>query len=142
VQQSALVAQVPVTGTQVPVPPGPVPPTGPPPGGGGGGGGGSASQRPLVQLEVQQSAPALHAPATATHAVLQVLVAGSQTFPQHCASDAQAAVSPRHCSGGAMQRGGLKFFLSHKSLLAVLPQQPRWGPELHVSPVGRQVELA
>jgi len=76
VQQSAALAQPLPTGRHAPggggvtLPPSVV---------GGGGGGSGASQLPFVQLEVQQSAPVLHAPALGTHvAVPQVFVAALQ----------------------------------------------------------------
>src|SRR5512140_3055317 len=71
------------------------------PGGGGGGGGGSgASQRPFVQLDVQQSAPVVQAPAAGTHGVVHVCDAGSQCLPQQSASAVHAAFCPRHAPGG------------------------------------------
>jgi hypothetical protein len=48
---------------------------GPPPGGVAGG---SASQRPLVQLEEQQSAPVVQVALAAAHTVVHVPLAGSQ----------------------------------------------------------------
>lgn len=77
VQQSALVAQLRPTARHAPGGGGVTTP--PPPSTGGGGGGSGASQLPLVQLEVQQSAPVTHAPALGVHvAVPQVFVAALQ----------------------------------------------------------------
>ncbi len=49
------------------------------------------SQLPLVQLEVQQSEPAVHAPPLGTHGVVHVCEAGSQCFEQQSASLVHAA---------------------------------------------------
>ena len=72
----------------------------------------------------------------------QRFVAGSHFLLQHWPSVVHAAVRPRHAVGGNVQRGGSNAFLSQRSLLGVARQQPLCEPELHVSPVGRQVELA
>ncbi len=130
-QQSALSVHEPRVGMQPP----PAPPSVP-------GSGSGGSQLPLVQLVVQQSAPVVHAPAVGVHVVSQVFVVALHTPPQQSPLLAQVAPWPRHWVGGAMQRGGLKFTLSQRSFCGVAPQQPRCGPELQVSPVGRHVEFA
>ena len=138
-QQSAALAHPLPTGRHAPGGGGVTPP---PSVVGGGGGGSGASQLPFVQLDVQQSAPVLHAPALGTHAAVpHVFVAALHLPEQQSASAAHVAVSPLQSAGGAMQRGGLKLSLSQRSLAGVAPQQPFCGPELHVSPVGRHVEF-
>ncbi len=52
---------------------------------GGGAGGMGASQRPLVQLDAQQSAPVVHAPAAAVQRTTHVLPVGSQWPEQQSA---------------------------------------------------------
>jgi hypothetical protein len=114
--------------------------------------GGVLEQTPLLQKPPQQPSHAAfeHLPVqlpaqlspSGTHAGAHFFVVGSQRPPQHCGSVVQSAVMPRHNEGGNPQRGSSKLSWSQSSLLLVSRQQPRWEPELHVSPVGRHVELA
>jgi hypothetical protein len=71
---------------------------------GGGGGGAGASQVPFVQLDVQQSAPVVHAPPLGAHGVVQVCEVGSQWPEQQSALVVHVAVCPRHAPGGSPQR--------------------------------------
>lgn len=104
-------------------------------------GGWGASHDPLVQLAAQQSAPVVHPPLVGTHGVEHFFVPGSQWPEQQSASAAHVAVVPRHADGGSPHRGGLTV-LSQRSSVGVARQHPLCGPELQVSPVGRQVEFA
>jgi hypothetical protein len=91
-----------------------------------------------VQLEVQQSAPVLHAPCAGAHTTVHVLLAGSQCFEQQSPSALHDAFCPRHAPGGNPQRPSG----SHRSLSFVAPQQPELCPLPQSSPVGRHVEFA
>ena len=93
---------------------------------------------PLVQLEVQQSEPLVHAPRAGVHTTVQALLAGSQCPEQQSVSAVHDAFCPRHAPGGRMHRPSGP----HRSFLSVAPQQPDCGPLPQSSPVGRQVELA
>jgi hypothetical protein len=84
----------------------------------------------------------LHAAPSGKHASTHFFVAGSHFLLQQSRSAVQSAVLPRHPVGGRLHRGGSKVTLSHKSFCGVARQHPRCGPEVHVSPVGRQVEFA
>jgi hypothetical protein len=114
-QQSVSVVQAPLTGWQVLA---------------------GGAQLPAAQLLLQQAALPVQAAPLAVQGVLQAWVVGSQAPRQHCASAVQAAPSAKQVSLPKPQRGG--FGVS--SQLSV--QQPRPGPELQVSPVGRQSRLA
>ena len=92
------------------------PASGPAPGGLTGG----ASQRPFVQLEEQQSAPAVQVALAAAQTVVQVLLAGSQWPEQQSPSFAHVAFCPRHAPGGRPQRP----LESQRSSSFVAPQQP------------------
>ena len=114
-QQSAPVVQAPLTGWQLPA---------------------GGAQLPAAQLLLQQPALPVQAAALAAQGVLQAWVAGSQTPRQHCVLVVQAAHSAKQVSFPKPQRGG--SWVSSQSSV----QQPRPGPELQVSPVGRQSRLA
>ena len=114
-QQSVPVVQAPLTGWQVLA---------------------GGAQLPAAQLLLQQAALPVQAAPLAVQGVLQAWVAGSQTPRQHCASPVQAAPSAKQVSLPNPQRGGFGVW----SQLSV--QQPLPGPELQVSPVGRQSRLA
>ncbi len=101
-------------------------------------GGRGGSHVPFVQLDVQQSAPVVHAPATGVHTTVQLLLFGSQCFEQQSPAALHEAVWPRHAPGGSPQRP----LGSHKSSSFVAPQQPEFCPFPQSSPVGRHVELA
>ncbi len=113
-QQSALLAQVAPTAVQL---------------------GGTASQRPAMQVLLQQPALAVQVPPVGVQGVLQTCAVASQVPRQHSAVEVQAAPSARQVSAPKPQRGG-STLSSQRSL-----QQPRPEPELHVSPVGRQLRF-
>lgn len=113
-QHCASAVHVPDTGTQVVV---------------------TTPHTPLVQAPPQQSAAVAQAPPSAVHGVLQVWVVASQTPWQQSLSTAHDAPWVWHVSGGSPQRGGLM------DSSQTMEQQPLPGPELHVSPVGRQSVL-
>ena len=94
------------------------------------------AQLPAAQLLLQQAALPAQAAPLAVQGVLQTWAVGSQTPRQHCVSAVQVAPSAKQVSWPKPQRGGLGV----SSQLSV--QQPRPGPELQVSPVGRQSRLA
>jgi hypothetical protein len=114
-QQSVSVVQAPLTGWQLLA---------------------GGAQLPAAQLLLQQAALPVQAAPLAVQGVLQTWPVGSQAPRQHCASAVQAALSAKQVSLPKPQRGGLGV----SSQLSV--QQPRPGPELQVSPVGRQSRLA
>ena len=94
------------------------------------------AQLPAAQLLLQQPALPVQAAPLGVQGVLQAWVVGSQTPRQHCVSAVQVAPSAKQVSLPNPQRGGSCV----SSQLSV--QQPRPGPELQVSPVGRQSRLA
>jgi hypothetical protein len=114
-QQSVPVVQAPLTGWQLLA---------------------GGAQLPAAQLLLQQPALPVQAAPLAVQGVLQAWVVGSQTPRQHCASAVQVAPSAKQVSLPKPQRGGSWV----SSQLSV--QHPRPGPELQVSPVGRQSRLA
>jgi hypothetical protein len=114
-QQSVPVVQAPLTGWQVVT---------------------GGAQLPAAQLLLQQAPLPAQAAPLAVQGVLQACVVGSQTPRQHCVSAVQVAPSAKQVSTPKPQRGGSSV-LSQFSL-----QQPLPGPELQVSPVGRQSRLA
>jgi hypothetical protein len=116
----------------------PPPPPSTPGFAGGETGGCGGSHVPLVQLDVQQSAPVLHGPRAGAHTTVHVMLAVSQCFEQQSPSLEHAAFCPRQAPGGRPHRP----FWSHRSLSFVAPQQPELWPFPQSSPVGRQVEFA
>ena len=97
---------------------------------------GGVPQTPPVQVALQQLALLVQAAPWPAQGVLQTCAVGSQTPTQQSPSVVQAAVSPWQVSVPKLQRGGF-VDLSQTSV-----QQPLPGPELQVSPVGRQSRLA
>jgi hypothetical protein len=93
------------------------------------------AHEPFVHTLVQQSALTVHAPATATQAAgWHVCVVVLHVPWQQSASVAHVPPWARHASLPNTHRD--------VSLSQTIEQQPCCGPELHVSPIPRQVVLA
>ena len=93
---------------------------------------GGVPQTPAVQLLEQQVALPVQAPPAGVHGVLHACVAGSQMPWQQSPSTVHAAPCARHTPAAKPQRGGSTVWSQF------IEQQPEPGPELQVSPVGRQ----